>query len=90
MVEVEQHDGTVLRLRKLHTDYDPTNRVAAMSYMQARHAEGELVTGLLYVEHDTDDLHTAMHTSARPLNGLTETELCPGEKALGPLNASFR
>ncbi len=90
VVEVEQHDGTVLRLRKLHTDYDPTNRVAAMSYMQARHAEGELVTGLLYVEHDTDDLHTAMHTSARPLNGLTETELCPGEKALGPLNASFR
>ncbi len=32
---MEQHDGTTLRLRKLHTDYDPTDRVAAMSYMHA-------------------------------------------------------
>ena len=38
VVDVEQHDGTVLRLRKLHTNYDPTDRVAAMSYMHARAA----------------------------------------------------
>ncbi len=90
VVDVEQHDGTVLRLRKLHADYDPTDRVAAMSYMHARAAEGELVTGLLYVEDDTGDLHSAQNTSSRPLNGLGRTDLCPGAAALDQLNAGFR
>ena len=34
VVEVPQHDGSMLRLRKLHADYDPTDRYAAMNYMQ--------------------------------------------------------
>ncbi|MCA0326292.1 MAG: 2-oxoacid:ferredoxin oxidoreductase subunit beta [Proteobacteria bacterium] len=90
VVDVEQHDGTVLRLRKLHEGYDPTDRVAAMSYMQGRAAEGELVTGLLYVEAEAGDLHLAQNTSARPLNTLGTADLCPGAAALDKLNASFR
>src|SRR5690606_40223224 len=41
--EVQQHDGSVLRLRKLADDYDPTNRIAAANYLPERHAEGEIV-----------------------------------------------
>nr|WP_316643415.1 2-oxoacid:ferredoxin oxidoreductase subunit beta [uncultured Roseateles sp.] len=89
-VDVEQHDGTVLRLRKLHADYDPTDRVAAMSHVQALQARGEVVTGLLYVEAEAGDLHEALNTSARPLNALDEAVLCPGEAALAKLNASLR
>ena len=47
VIEVEQHDGMTLRLRKLHDDYDPTDRVSAMNYVQAHQAKGEVVTGLL-------------------------------------------
>ena len=90
VVDVEQHDGTTLRLRKLHTDYDPTDRVVAMSYMHARAAEGELLTGLLYVEGQAGDLHTALNTSARPLNSLGAADLCPGTGALDKINASLR
>ena len=90
VVDVEQHDGTTLRLRKLHTDYDPTDRVVAMSYMHARAAEGELLTGLLYVEGEAGDLHTALNTSARPLNSLGAADLCPGTGALDKINASLR
>jgi len=90
VVDVTQHDGSVLRLRKLHEDYDPTNRIAAMTYMQARAAEGELVTGLLYVDAAADDLHAAQHTSMRPLNSLGKADLCPGTAALERLNAEFR
>ena len=50
--EVTQHDGSVLRLRKLHEDYDPTDRVAAMHYLHERKAAGEIVTGLLYIDPD--------------------------------------
>ena len=49
---VTQHDGSVLRLRKLADDYDPSDRIRAMSYLQERQAEGEIVTGLLYVDPD--------------------------------------
>ncbi len=42
---VTQHDGSLIRLAKLHADYDPRDRVAAMGYLQARHAAGEVVTG---------------------------------------------
>ena len=88
--DVEQHDGTVLRLRKLHADYDPTDRVSAMGYMNARAAEGELLTGLLFVEGQTDDLHASLNTSAKPLNGLGTSDLCPGAAALEKINVGFR
>ena len=78
-----QHDGSLLRLRKLHADYDPTDRIAAMSYMHAMQAAGEMVTGLLYVDPQATDLHTALNTVPSPLNRLGEAELCPGAGSAG-------
>ncbi len=90
VVDVRQHDGSLLRLRSLHADYDATNRHAAMAYMQEHQARGEIVTGLLYVDPLATDLHTALNTSASPLNGLDLTQLCPGTPALDRLNDSLR
>ena len=90
VVDVEQHDGMILRLRKLHKGYDATNRIAAMNFVQEHQARGEVVTGLLYVEPDATDLHAALNTSARPLNALGRELLCPGKAALDKLNASLR
>ena len=44
LVEVQQHDGSMLRLRKLRADYDPTDLNAAMSYMQAGTAAANQVS----------------------------------------------
>jgi 2-oxoglutarate ferredoxin oxidoreductase subunit beta len=88
--EVEQHDGTVLRLRKLAADFDVHDRVAVMNYLQERQAAGEILTGLLYVHPDPEDLHTHLRMVAPPFNALTEAELCPGNAALEKLNASLR
>ncbi len=90
LLEVEQHDGSVLRLRKLQADYDPRDRLAAMDYVQKRQAEGEIVTGLLYVDADSGDLHDRIGTVATPLNRLGEKELCPGAAALEKINAALR
>ena len=54
------------------------------------HAAGEVVTGLLYLEDDAQDLHAHLNTVATPLNKLTEADLCPGSQALDTLNASYR
>ncbi len=87
---VTQHDGSVLKLRKLAPDYDPTSRPAAMNYLQERHEAGEIVTGLLYVDPQAEDLHDRLDTVERPLNALNEAELCPGSAALAKVNASLR
>jgi 2-oxoglutarate ferredoxin oxidoreductase subunit beta len=87
---VEQHDGSTLRLRKLHADYDPHNRIAAMNYLQERHAAGEIVTGLLYVDPEPKDLHAHLNTVDTPFNQLGEKDLIPGAAALAKINASLR
>jgi len=87
---VKQHDGSLLRLRKLAGDYDVHDRGEALSFLQHRHAEGEIVTGLLYVDPDAEDLHSYLDTTRKPFNELTEEELCPGSAALDKLNASLR
>jgi 2-oxoglutarate ferredoxin oxidoreductase subunit beta len=88
--EVAQHDGSVLRLRKLNDDYDPSNRIKAMDYLLQREAAGEIVTGLLYVDPQSEDLHEHLNTSAQSLNRLGAKELCPGSTALEKINASLR
>jgi 2-oxoglutarate ferredoxin oxidoreductase subunit beta len=90
ITEVRQHDGSVLRLRKLAEDYDVNDRIAAMNFLQHRHAQGEIVTGLLYVDPDPQDLHAHLNTVDAPLNTLGEKELCPGAEALAKFNAALR
>ncbi len=90
VIDVTQHDGTVLRLRKLEEGYDPTDRLAARAYIQEHHAAGEVVTGLLYVNHDQGDLNDRMNTVEMPLNALGDKELCPGSAAIEEINARLR
>ena len=87
---VRQHDGSVLRLRKLDAEYDVHDRAAAMRFLQERHEAGEIVTGLLYVHPDPEDLHEHLSTVETPLNALGDSELCPGSAVLEKLNAGFR
>jgi 2-oxoglutarate/2-oxoacid ferredoxin oxidoreductase subunit beta len=89
-VDVPQHDGSVLRLRKLHADYDATDRYAALSYMQQHAAQGEIVTGLLYLDPLAGDLHASLNTVAAPLQSLGRDTLCPGSAVLQKINAGLR
>jgi 2-oxoglutarate ferredoxin oxidoreductase subunit beta len=89
-VAVTQHDGTVLQLRKLGADYDIRDRAAALAFLAARRNAGEIVTGLLYVDPQAEDLHTHLQTVETPLNELEEDMLCPGATVLEALNQSLR
>src|SRR5689334_11625182 len=88
VVTVAQHDGSTLRLRKLEADYDPTDRIKAMNFLQEHASRGEVITGLLYVQPDSADLHEHLNTVDTPLNQLGERDLCPGSVALDRINAS--
>ena len=87
---VEQHDGSRLVLRKVAADYDAGDRLCALAFLQRHAAQGQVVTGLLYVDRDPEDLHRHFNTVKSPLNTLSEKELCPGKTMLDKINAGLR
>ena len=88
--DLPMHDGTVIRLNKLAKDWNPLDRFSAINAMQTAKSKGEILTGLLYMNPDSTDLHTLLNTTETPLNKLSESELCPGAEILEGINASFR
>ncbi|MBW7950250.1 MAG: 2-oxoacid:ferredoxin oxidoreductase subunit beta [Pseudorhodoplanes sp.] len=87
---VEQHDGSRLALRKIGADYDIHDRHAAQAFLQHHAAAGQIVTGVLFIDHAPSDLHHSLKTVDTPLNALDTADLCPGSAALDKINASLR
>jgi 2-oxoglutarate/2-oxoacid ferredoxin oxidoreductase subunit beta len=87
---VPQHDGSIIKLRKTDPDYDPTDRVKALEHVAHHAAKGEVVTGLLYLSADSEDLHAHLNTVETPFNKLSEKDLCPGAGMLEKINAALR
>lgn len=88
--EIKMHDGSLIRLKKLQKDWDPMNRLSSITAMQNAKTNNEILTGLLFVEPETDDLHSMIETCDRPLNALAESDLCPGSSVLEKINAGKR
>ncbi len=89
-VDVELHDGSVVHLQKLADGWDPRDRQAALNRLQQAKAEGEILTGLVYIDPDSKDLHEVIKSDTRPLNSLKEEDLCPGAGVLAVINDEFR
>jgi 2-oxoglutarate/2-oxoacid ferredoxin oxidoreductase subunit beta len=87
---VAMHDGSTIMLRKLDADHDCRDRSAALATLERCRVSGEIATGLIYINEEADELHEILGTTTRPLNELSERELCPGSKALAAINASLR
>ena len=89
-MSVTMHDGSVVRFRKLHEGYDPTDRDTAYAHVRASHARGEVATGLLYLDDSGQDMHDVNKTVSRPLVDIPYEELCPGSAALDELMTEYR
>jgi 2-oxoglutarate ferredoxin oxidoreductase subunit beta len=87
---VTLHDGSTLLLRKVPGDYDPTDRPAVEGYLRERALLGEVVTGLLYIDPESRDMHAGLGTVATPLTELPFEQLCPGAAELERLQDEFR
>jgi 2-oxoglutarate ferredoxin oxidoreductase subunit beta len=88
--ELTMHDGSQIHLHKLAKDWDPMNRLSAINAIHNAKQKGEILTGLLYIDEDSSDLHNVLATTDKPLNSLGKDLLCPGSEALAKLNASLR
>jgi 2-oxoglutarate ferredoxin oxidoreductase subunit beta len=87
---VTMHDGSVVRFREVGRDYDPTDRDAAYATVRGHLERGEIVTGLLYIDESSSDMHGAARTVAQPLVDLPYESLCPGSRALEALMEEYR
>ncbi|MCY7330541.1 MAG: 2-oxoacid:ferredoxin oxidoreductase subunit beta [Saprospiraceae bacterium] len=87
---VAMHDGSLVNLSKLTQDWDPTDRSSAARRVYAARVAGEILTGLIYLNEDSRDLHAILNTVKKPLNAFGQDDLCPGNGALERINRSMR
>ena len=88
--QVTLHDGSKLYLKKLAEDYDPTDKLAAISLLHETARRGEFATGVLYVEPDKDDFVTLLNLVDEPLSKLPLSRVRPGPEVLDQLMESLR
>ena len=87
---IRLHDGSRVNLRKLEANWDPQDRFSAINAVQSSRAKGEILTGLLYIQPESSELHEILNTAEKPLNALSQSEVCPSTAALAQINDSFR
>lgn len=87
---VVMHDGSTIHLQKLAEGWDPSSHMSAVKALQDARNESKVLTGLIYYDTNTTELHDVLNTSTRPLNTIAQSELCPGNSKLAEINESLR
>ncbi|HEY9778409.1 MAG TPA: 2-oxoacid:ferredoxin oxidoreductase subunit beta [Planktothrix sp.] len=80
--DVELHDGSHLRLKKLEHGYDPTDRMAAITTIKKAAEEKQFLTGLLYIDEHKKPFLDMEGQPATPLACMQEAQLKPSKEAL--------
>jgi len=84
--EVAMHDGSIVILKNLEKDYDPTDRFEVLRVLEEAQQNNWLATGLIYVNPEKPALNDTYNLVDTPLNRLTETDLRPGPEMLEKVN----
>ena len=87
---VELHDGSKIVFRKVDNQYDPTSRAAAFSFLRDSINAGEIITGLLYIDEESCDMHELSGSVGRPLSKIPYEDLNPGAESLNKLMSRYR
>lgn len=80
--DVQLHDGSVLQLKKIDRDYDPTDRFAADRAIHQSHRDGTLLTGLLYIDKELRDFSSVKNMVDEPLSSLQQKDLRPPKESM--------
>ena len=88
--EVEMHDGSNLRLRKLHEDYNPTDKANAVRTLMEAQTNGEVLTGVFYINTTQPTFIDLLNVVDQPLGQLPESLTRPSKQALDALMAELK
>jgi 2-oxoglutarate ferredoxin oxidoreductase subunit beta len=84
-VDVEMHDGSHIRLKKLDRNYDPRDRMQAMKLLDEARQKQEFITGLIYINQERPSLPELERLPETPLAHLPESQLRPPREALAKI-----
>jgi len=87
--EVTLHDGSLVVLKKLEHDYDPTDKWQALKMLEEAEKNRWLLTGLIYVDPDQPTLYDYLDLTDEPLNRMSADRLRPSPETLQQLNQSM-
>ena len=82
-IDVTMHDGSHLRLRKLEEEYDPTNRIKAITRLNEAHEKGEVLTGVFYVNSKTPNFRRSAEHDGRALGNAAGIGRASGQGSAG-------
>jgi 2-oxoglutarate ferredoxin oxidoreductase subunit beta len=88
--DVQMHDGSSLRLRKLLEDYDPTDKVKSVRMLMEAHEKGEILTGVFYIDTKKPTFVDLLNVVDEPLATLPESMTRPPREALDSLMTSLQ
>ncbi len=90
VLEVSMHDGSRLRLRKLEEDYDPTDKIRAVTRLNEAKEHGEMLTGVLYVNTKAQTFLDMLNLTEEPLATLPASVVRPGREVLEQVMEELR
>lgn len=85
--EVSMHDGSIVILKNLEKDYNPTDRFEALRVLAEAEQNNWLATGLIYIEEGKPSLTDMYNLVGTPLNRLEEADLRPSREKIDEVNA---
>ena len=88
--EVEMHDGSNLRLRKLLEDYDPTDKANAVRTLMEAQTNDEILTGVFYINTEQPTFIDLLNVVDQPLSTLPESLTRPPKAAFDALMANLK
>ncbi len=88
--DVTMHDGSILRVKKLGRDYDPTDKMGAIRTLHEAEDAQEVVTGILYLNTQTKNFYDTLHMTDTPLAALPEQVTRPSKAALDEIMEELR
>ena len=66
--EVTLHDGSIVVLKKLESDYNPLDKAQAFKMLAEAQLNNELVTGLIYINPNVANMFDLYNLPDEPLN----------------------
>ena len=88
--DVQMHDGSSLRLRKLLEDYDPTSKSNAVRTLMEAHSNDEGLTGVFYINTEQPSFIDLLNVVDQPLGTLPDSLTRPPKSALDSLMAALK
>jgi 2-oxoglutarate ferredoxin oxidoreductase subunit beta len=90
MQEVELHDGSRIRIKKLGREYDPTDKLECLRLLHESARSGEVLTGILYIDPLRPTLTEMLNLGDEPLATLPESKVRPSPRTLETILEEYR